>query len=153
MSKKLKIDIDPQLIFVEHKAESAMVLSNKAKLSLYKKSVNTGIPANILEEVYYRGFSTWIPDFKESQEQFAFSRVNSFISGGFARKLDHDLCESKEEPNSEVISNNKNNPNSRFIGTNSLNNVFRNETPGQRPVKESRLNIIKRVVKEHNNGY
>lgn len=76
-------DFDPQL-------ESA-VLTDKAKLSLYKKSVNSGIPANILEEVYQRGVNTWNSTFGYSPEQFGFDRVNSFISGGFAAQLDEDL--------------------------------------------------------------
>lgn len=80
-------DFDPQL-------ESA-VLTDKAKLSLYKKSVNSGIPANILEEVYQRGVDTWNPTFGYSPEQFGFDRVNSFISGGFALKLDEDLLDEK----------------------------------------------------------
>ena len=80
-------DFDPQL-------ESA-VLADKAKLSLYKKSVKSGIPAGILEEVYNRGYNTWNPSFGYSPEQFAFDRVNSFISGGFAVHLDEDLLDEK----------------------------------------------------------
>jgi hypothetical protein len=80
-------DFDPQL-------ESA-VLTDKAKLSLYKKSVKSGIPAGILEEVYNRGYNTWNQSFGYSPEQFAFDRVNSFISGGFAVQLDEDLLDEK----------------------------------------------------------
>ena len=80
-------DFDPQL-------ESA-VLADKAKLSLYKKSVKSGIPAGILEEIYNRGYNTWNPSFGYSPEQFAFDRVNSFISGGFAVHLDEDLLDEK----------------------------------------------------------
>lgn len=92
MYKKLKKVIDPQLVIEQ--SQIALALSNKVKLSLYKKSVNSGISANILEEVYRRGHSIWNDKFKGTREQFAFDRVNSFIAGGFAADLDKDLMES-----------------------------------------------------------
>jgi len=82
---------DPQLVVVEHTAGSAIALTNEAKLSLYKKSQKSGIPTNILETVYYRGFKIWNESFGQTPEQFAFDRVNSFIAGGFAADLDDDL--------------------------------------------------------------
>jgi hypothetical protein len=85
----------PQLVFVEQNSGSAISLSDKAKLSLYKKSVNSGISADILEEVYSRGYNTWNESFGGSPDQFAFDRVNSFISGGFAFQLDEDLLNKK----------------------------------------------------------
>lgn len=92
MLRKINRIFDPQQKLVEQRM-SALAISNKIKLSLYKKSVNTGIPANILEEVYKRGYSIWNRDFKGNPEQFAFDRVNSFIAGGFAADLDRDLRE------------------------------------------------------------
>lgn len=79
-------DYNPQLI-----GESAE-LSDKAQLSLEKKANNSGIPYEILEEVYHRGIKCWSEVFDYSPEQFAFDRVNSFIAGGFARQLDEDLA-------------------------------------------------------------
>jgi hypothetical protein len=70
---------------------SAVDLSDKAKLSLYKKSSNSGISVDILEEVYARGYRIWNESFGGTPESFAFDRVNSFISGGFAAQLDEDL--------------------------------------------------------------
>jgi hypothetical protein len=70
---------------------SAIDLSDKAKLSLYKKSSNSGISVDILEEVYARGYRTWNESFGGTPDSFAFDRVNSFISGGFAVQLDEDL--------------------------------------------------------------
>jgi hypothetical protein len=67
------------------------MLSDKAKLSLYKKSSNSDIPVSILEEVYRRGYTIWNDKFGGTPEQFAFDRVNSFIAGGFAAQLDEDL--------------------------------------------------------------
>lgn len=72
-------------------AKSAVALTNEAKLSLYKKSQKSGISTDILEEVYRRGHNTWSEVFGGTPEQFAFDRVNSFISGGFAAELDEDL--------------------------------------------------------------
>ena len=71
--------------------ESALDLTDKAKLSLYKKSQNSGISTDILEEVYRRGYQCWTEAFGGTPEQFAFDRVNSFIADGFAAQLDEDL--------------------------------------------------------------
>lgn len=85
--KKHLIPNRPQLV----KENVVADISNKVKLSLYKKSTQSGIATNILEEVYRRGLSTWNESFKQTPEQFSFDRVNSFIAGGFAVKLDADL--------------------------------------------------------------
>ena len=74
-------------------AQSAVALTDKQKLSLYKKSQKSGIPTNVLETVYYRGYKIWNESFGQTPEQFAFDRVNSFIAGGFAADLDDDLLE------------------------------------------------------------
>jgi hypothetical protein len=65
----------------------AVALSPKQTVALYKKSKNSGIPFDILEEVYRRGFVADLNDKK------AFDRVNSFIAGGAAANLDEDLLE------------------------------------------------------------
>lgn len=106
MLKKINQILEPQLKLVEQRT-SALAISNKIKLSLYKKSVNTGISAAILEEVYRRGYSIWNREFKGNPEQFAFDRVNSFIAGGFAADLDKDLRENnmdKPTPSVDDIS-------------------------------------------------
>jgi len=73
----------------------SVVLTDKAKLSLYKKSSNSGIAVDILEEVYRRGFAIWGEQFGGTPDSFAFDRVNSFIAGGFAAQLDEDLLDEK----------------------------------------------------------
>lgn len=101
MVKRYKT-FDPQLVVVEHTTGSAVVLTNEAKLSLYKKSQKSGISTDILEEVYVRGYSIWNESFGQTPEQFAFDRVNSFVAGGFAAQLDDDLIEayfSQTKPN------------------------------------------------------
>lgn len=67
------------------------ILTDKARLSLYKKSLNSGYSTGILEEVYCRGYFGWDESFDISPEQLGFDRVNSFIAGGFAAQLDEDL--------------------------------------------------------------
>jgi hypothetical protein len=85
-----------QLEREKHLAEFAVSLTEKQKLSLYKKSQKSGIDTGILEEVYRRGYLIWKPDlFEGTREQFAFDRVNSFISGGFAADIDKDLLEAE----------------------------------------------------------
>jgi hypothetical protein len=79
----------------ETQLESAVDLSDKAKLSLYKKSSNSGISVDILEEVYRRGYKCWNESFGGTADSFAFDRVNSFIAGGFAAQLDEDLLEKR----------------------------------------------------------
>lgn len=75
-------------------SQSAVALTDKQKLSIYKKSQKSGYPVDILEEVYRRGIIIWGPEMSEgTREQFAFDRVNSFISGGIAADLDSDLID------------------------------------------------------------
>lgn len=98
MQKTLKsILSQPQLEVSEYFAGSA-VLTNSAKLSLYKKSRNSGVSADILEEVFFRGYAGWESSHGGSAEQAGFNRVNSFISGGAATVLDKDLSGMSEAP-------------------------------------------------------
>lgn len=58
------------------------------------KSKKSGIPAYILRQVYNRGKAAWNSGHRPgvSQEQWAYGRVNSFITGvGGSRKADKDL--------------------------------------------------------------
>lgn len=54
----------------------------------------------------------------------------------------------EEYTGAEKVSKNKNDPSSRFDGTTSLTNVYKKDTPGQEPMKESTLSTIKRVISE-----
>lgn len=135
---KTFLNFEPRHI-VKEESESVITLSDKAKLSLYKKSHKSGISTNILEEVYIRGASIWNENFGGTAEQFGFDRVNSFISGGFAQQLDQDLIENID---AEKITKNKDKPSSRFVGTKELTNVYVNDTPGQT------IKVIKKLVNE-----
>ena len=68
--------------------------------TLFKKSQKTGIPFSILGEVFERGMFLWEEDDTKTQEQYAFSRVNSYIAKGKAWHLDSDLRESRKIDNS-----------------------------------------------------
>ena len=85
------MDIDDNNPQLNLERSAVSLLDNKAKLSLYKKSSETGIPINVLEEVFMRGFSSWDGDFGRSPVQLGFNRVNSFVAGGYAARLDEDL--------------------------------------------------------------
>jgi hypothetical protein len=61
--------------------------------SLVKKSTFSGIDLNILGEVYNRGYNNWNDALNETAEQYAFSRVNSYIAKGKAYDADSDLRE------------------------------------------------------------
>ena len=127
-------------------------LTIKAKLSLYKKSQQSGIDVGTLEEVYSRGFNTWTRDDYRSPQQLGFDRVNSFISGGEAVVLDEDLRE--EVSNGEKIAKDKKDPSARFIGSNSLVAILKKQTPGEIPVvKFTKQEIEKRITNEEQRMY
>lgn len=107
--------------------------------SLQKKSTKSGIEFAVLEQVFKRGLSSWNPYIckNATQEQWAFARVNSFISGGKALELDADLAEGnfKTKEDSQTQSTDPNNPMSRLDGTKRGKKTFQKATPGQ-PVTE-----------------
>jgi len=110
--------------------------------SLQKKSNKSGIDLPVLEEVFKRGLSSWNPYIckNATQEQWAFARVNSFISGGKAIELDADLVEARKKnfktgEDVQVQSTDPNNPMSRLDGTKQGKKTFQKATPGQ-PVTE-----------------
>lgn len=65
-------------------------LSEGAVRSLLKKSIEHEVPLEVLFQVYSRGaqLDKWED---QTEEQAGFARVNSFIAGGEARRLDADL--------------------------------------------------------------
>ena len=60
---------------------------------LVKKSDKSGSAYGILKKVYDRGMAAWRTGHRPgtTPQQWAFARVNSFITGGGARKSDNDL--------------------------------------------------------------
>lgn len=71
-------------------------LMQSVDAALMRKSEKSGIPFEIISEVYKRGHSAWNDTMTHTAEQNAFHRVNSYIAGGKARELDADLIEMKD---------------------------------------------------------
>jgi len=68
-------------------------ISEEAEISLRNKAAQSGIMYDTIKEVYNRGISAWSEGGSMSAEQCAFSRVNSFITGGKSMTIDADLME------------------------------------------------------------
>lgn len=65
--------------------------------TLMNKAIDAGIDHTILEQVFQRGWDAWNDTKKVGQQEYAFNRVNSFLSGGLARDMDIDLVYTNEE--------------------------------------------------------
>ena len=74
---------------------NAVLPEDTTTSTLMKKAEKTGIPFSTLREVFERGLFAWDNDVRVTQEQYAFSRVNSYIAKGRAWSLDADLREEK----------------------------------------------------------
>ena len=74
---------------------NAVLPEDTTTSTLMKKAEKTGIPFSTLREVFERGLFAWENDGRVTQEQYAFSRVNSYIAKGRAWTLDADLREEK----------------------------------------------------------
>ena len=74
------------------RAQEDFELNEKIE-GLVKKSEKSGIAYGILKKVYSRGMAAWRTGHRPgtTPQQWAFARVNSFITGGGARKSDADL--------------------------------------------------------------
>mgnify|MGYP001196243404 FL=1 len=82
-------------IFQDNVFEKAAIIEKKIA-GLEKKSKASGISYSILKQVYDRGMAAWKTGHRPgaSQQQWAFARVNSFISKGSGTwgKADKDLA-------------------------------------------------------------
>ncbi len=67
--------------------------------ALAKKARESGISLGVLRQVYQRGIGAWKSGHRPgmSPQQWAMARVNSFITGGGARKADKDLLGGKKK--------------------------------------------------------
>ena len=79
-------------------------LSEDATVALQKKADKSGVSLGILRQVYNRGMSAWKTGHRPgaTQQQWAFARVNSFLTGGGARKADADLWSKAKGRKEEV---------------------------------------------------
>ena len=71
---------------------------NENTEGLKKKAEKSGMPLGILRKVYNRGIAAWRTGHRPgtTPQQWAFARVNSFITGGGARKSDADLWKKRK---------------------------------------------------------
>jgi hypothetical protein len=139
---------------------------------LAKKAEKSGIPVSILRQVYNRGMAAWKTGHRPgaNQQQWAYARVNSFITKGSGTwgGADKDLAskvrkesvneafgqvmraadfEYKKEklPDGRVVyrkihkrvrAEGDPNPRHREMGTESLTNIYKKDTPGQNESKQ-----------------
>ena len=88
-------------------------LEEKSIEGLKKKSEKSGVPYGILKKVYDRGMAAWKTGHRPgtTPQQWAFARVNSFLTGGGARKSDSDLwAKAREAKKSKKESVGEENP-------------------------------------------
>lgn len=90
-AKELLKDVRTGMKLHEH------TITDKERLSLHEKALNSGVRFTVLEEVYRRGVDAYRQNNNQTQEQFAFNRVNSFIGCGLAYKQDVDLRDDVDE--------------------------------------------------------
>ena len=86
-------DFDTEMVDEEFDENDELYEKKKSGVaaSLKKKSKSSGIPMGILRKVFSKGMQAWNAGHRPgvAQHQWAFGRVNSFITGaGGARKAD-----------------------------------------------------------------
>lgn len=111
---------------------SVVEMTLKEIKSLEEKASSSGVPFDILRQVFQRGMKAANQKRPPglTNQQAAFARISSFLNKGKAyQKEDADLAEMVEKAK-------KQDPNlaHRLYGTTSLTNIYKKETPGQ--VKE-----------------
>jgi len=69
-------------------------LANRtATLALEEKAEKHDVSVEVLEMVFARGIDAWSEETGKTPHQYAFNRVDSFLAGGLAAKIDQDLLE------------------------------------------------------------
>lgn len=87
--------VDPQRGFQERfKAaltKHTVAIEEKTTMVLQVKASRAGLPEDVLEQVYIRGFKSLPLNSDLTREQYAMNRVNSFVAGGAAMQEDFDV--------------------------------------------------------------
>ena len=80
-------------MFGKDSEDNSEALDFSASKSLAKKAKKSGFSVSTLRKVYQRGMGAWKSGHRPgmSPQAWAMARVNSFITGGGARKADSDL--------------------------------------------------------------
>jgi hypothetical protein len=94
LDKLMKLVTDDAVIYqriVATLMKKRNLKESAVSVALRRKSEKSGYDFNTLAEVYVRGMTTWNENSNADPMQYAFNRVNSFVSGGKAMRLDEDL--------------------------------------------------------------
>ena len=103
MVKELEEEKDPVVNIIKEAVNKIYPL-NSIQESLMNKAISNKIPYDILEQVYERGSHLWEQsNKKQSQQQYSFSRVNSYIAGGKAFNEDYDLREEEDKRDTKDV--------------------------------------------------
>ena len=89
INKLVKKGMLPTTLMAQYEVDESFQLDEKIE-GLVNKSKQTGVPYSILKKSYDRGMAAWKGGHRPgaSQQQWAFARVNSMLTGG---KADPDL--------------------------------------------------------------
>lgn len=96
LDKLMKLVIDDAVIYqriVATLQKKRNLKESAVSVALRRKSEKSGYDFNTLAEVYVRGMGAWNAESNADPMQYAFNRVNSFVSGGKAMRLDEDLAD------------------------------------------------------------
>jgi hypothetical protein len=122
----------------------AVLPEDSTTFTIMKKAERTGIPFSTLREVFERGVFAW-DDEKVTQEQYAFSRVNSYIAKGKAWTLDADLREEKD------INTKLDTSFDKFLEATAINKELVDRLPVTQKVKRRQQEIQKKIIDESGN--
>ena len=80
--------------------KEAQKIKEEVLRALHKKAEKNDLPFEVIREVYIRGLVDYemTPRENITEQQWAFARVNSFVSNGAAASLDEDLRNPKDNP-------------------------------------------------------
>ena len=84
-------------------SNSLNLAEDKRQTAIQEKAIKSGFAYEVLEEVFQRGLDSYQESESMTAEQWAFARVNSFISGGKNTiEEDADLYEARKKQNSSA---------------------------------------------------
>lgn len=134
-------------------------LTEDSKKALKKKAEKSGIPYGILKKVYDRGMAAWRTGHRPgaTQQQWAYARVNSFITGGKTRTTaDADLWKKakgmKEERDSLIEQLDITLDEAQSLSTTDLIDVLKSKTTKRKPYEAAKSvlsDIIQRKRSEN----
>lgn len=113
------------------------IVTQKIHEALTKKSEKSNTPYYTIEQVYLRGIFSWDKAItKLTREEFAFNRVNSYISNGLAKQLDNDITHSDIHPIKYAYMHVHEVGGAGEEGTNKVVNKYKKDTPFSKNCKK-----------------